>query len=275
MNMTRSTYYYEANKPDETQVVQKIEAIVLEWPKYGYRRVTKEMKRRGTLVNHKVVLRLMRERGILCKQKKSFKVSTTDSKHPYPVYPNLIKNLVITRLNQVWIADITYVALKKGFAYLAAILDLLSRKVIGYAMSKMITKELALEALRMAITRRNPAKGCIHHSDRGVQYASHDYVDVLKMNEFQISMSRKGNPYDNATAESFMKTYKYEEVYLSEYQVFEDAMLNSVCFIEDVYNAKRLHSSLGYVPPNEFEETWLKQKSLIHQTNEIEKSAMV
>jgi transposase InsO family protein len=217
----------------------------------------------------------MRERGILCKQKRSFKIQTTDSKHPYPVYPNLIKGLSIIRLNQVWISDITYVALKKGFAYLAAILDALSRKVIGYAMSKAITKELTLEALKMAISKRNPPKGCIHHSDRGVQYASHDYMDVLKANEFQISMSRKGNPYDNAAAESFMKTYKYEEVYLSEYDTYEEAVLNGIRFIEDVYNAKRLHSSLGYIPPNEFEETLRKKEGVAVQTYAVEKCVMV
>lgn len=272
MNLARSTYYYEAEKRDEAVLVQKIEAITLEWPKYGYRRVTKELARRGLQVNHKAVLRLMRKHHLLCKRKKSFKIQTTDSQHSYPVYPNLIKDLVISALNQVWVADITYVALKQGFAYLAAILDAFSRKVIGYAMSKAITKELTLEALQMAIAKRNPKEGVIHHSDRGVQYACHDYVDLLKANHFQISMSRTGNPYDNAQAESFMKTYKYEEVYLSEYEDYEDACFNSFRFIEDVYNAKRLHSSLGYLPPNEFEEL-VNRKKWIHQ-NESEKMAL-
>ena len=157
-------------------------------------------------------------------------------------------------------ADITYVRLIRGFAYLAAILDKCSRKVVGYAMSLSITRELTLGALKMAVAIRRPAPGCIHHSDRGVQYAAHEYVDYLRESKFEISMSAKGNPYDNAVAESFMKTYKYDEVYLSEYETFGEALQNTGRFIEDVYNAKRLHSSLGYVPPNEFEENWLRKQ---------------
>ena len=179
-----------------------------------------------------------------------------------PFFPIGIKDLVVTRLNQVWVADITYVRLRRGFAYLAAILDALSRKVVGYAMSLSITRELTLGALKMAVTIRRPAPGCIHHSDRGVQYAAHAYVDYLREQKFEISMSASGNPYDNAMAESFMKTYKYEEVYLSEYENFEEAFQNTGRFIEDVYNVKRLHSSLGYVPPNEFEENWLKEQEI-------------
>jgi len=199
-------------------------------------------------------------KGVACRQKRSFVVKTTDSNHPYPVFPNRIKNLVVTRLNQVWVADITYVRLYRGFAYLAAILDKLSRKVVGYAMSLSITRDLTLSALKMAVTIRRPAPGCIHHSDRGVQYAAHEYVDYLREQKFEISMSAKGNPYDNAVAESFMKTYKYDEVYLSDYESFGEALQNTGRFIEAVYNAKRLHSSLGYVPPNEFEENWLKKQ---------------
>lgn len=256
--MPRSTLYYQPKKRDREALVGEIEAIVVEFSGYGYRRVTKELKRRGTQINSKVIRRLMQERGLGCKQKKGFVVHTTDSNHPYPIYPNRIKDLVVTRLNQVWIGDITYVRILRGFAYLAAILDKLSRKVIGYAVSRMINRALTLDALKMAVWNRMPAPGCIHHSDRGVQYAAHEYVDYLKEHGFEISMSAKGNPYDNAMAESFMKTYKYEEVYLSDYETFEDVARNAARFIEDVYNARRLHSSIGYVPPNEFEETWLR-----------------
>jgi transposase InsO family protein len=263
MGLARSTYYYQRKQQDHTDLLLKMEAIVIEFPKYGYRRVTKALHRLGILINHKVILKLMREKGWLCRQKRSFVVKTTDSNHPYPVFPNRIKHLVVTRLNQVWVSDITYVRLYRGFAYLAAILDKLSRKVVGYAMSLSITRELTLAALKMAVQARRPTPGCIHHSDRGVQYAAHEYVDYLREQKFEISMSAKGNPYDNAVAESFMKTYKYDEVYLSDYESFGEALQNTGRFIDDVYNAKRLHSSLGYVPPNEFEENWLRQQGYV------------
>jgi putative transposase len=259
IEMPRSTYYYKPKKRDREALIGEIEQVVVEFSGYGYRRVTKELKRRGTHVNSKVIRRLMRERGLGCKQKKGFVVHTTDSNHPYPIYPNRVKDLVVTRLNQVWISDITYVRILRGFAYLAAILDKLSRKVIGYAVSRMINRALTLDALKRAVETRKPAPGCIHHSDRGVQYAAHEYVDYLKEHHFEISMSAKGNPYDNAMAESFMKTYKYEEVYLSDYETFEAVCRNAARFIEDVYNAKRLHSAIGYVPPNEFESEWWRK----------------
>ena len=184
-----------------------------------------------------------------------------NSNHPYPIYPNLTRGLILTRLNELWVADITYIRILAGFVYLAVILDAFSRKAIGWAISKNIDRALTIEALKMAIEQRKPAAGCIHHSDRGVQYAAHEYVDDLKVHKFVISMSGKGNPYDNAKAESFMKTLKTEEVYLSDYRSLQDVLENVPAFLRDVYNAKRLHSSIGYLPPNEFESRWLEDNS--------------
>ena len=194
----------------------------------------------------------MKENGLIKRRKRRY-VRTTNSKHSYQVYPNLIKDLVVKKTNQVWVSDITYIRLLYDFVYLAAILDRYSRKAIGYALSRHIDSRLTLEALHMALTGRNSPTGCIHHSDRGVQYACADYVDRLKKHGLLISMSRKGNPYDNAEIESFFKTLKYEEVYLTEYRTLEEAQISLESFIEEVYNKKRLHSSLGYVPPEEFE----------------------
>jgi transposase InsO family protein len=230
----------------------RIEEITEEFPKYGYRKVTRQLHRDGAPVNHKKVHRIMREKGLLVKKSRRF-VKTTDSNHPYPVYPNLIKDRKVTMVNQVWVADITYIRITVAFVYLAVILDLYSRKAIGYAISHQINTNLSLAALQMAVQNRNPPPGVIHHSDQGVQYAAHDYIDELRSHKFRISMSRKGNPYDNAFAESFMKTIKTEEIYLWEYQTLEDVLTRIPYFFEDVYNQKRLHASLGYMPPNEFE----------------------
>jgi putative transposase len=256
MKIPRSTFYYKKRRkkqPTDQELLKLILKICEEFPRYGYRRVTAELKRQGFRVNRKRVHRLMRENNLLCRQKKRFRVCTTDSNHLYPIYPNRLKTVGISRLNQVWVADLTYIWIASGFVYLAVILDVYSRKVIGYALSERIDREVALVALKMALENRKPPVGCIHHSDRGVQYASHDYTDLLKANHFLISMSRKGNPYDNAYAESFMKTLKYEEVYLSEYQTIQEVALNIFRFIEEVYNQRRLHSSIGYLPPAEFE----------------------
>lgn len=264
MTIPRSTYYYEAKKKDEEAekaLLAMVEDIVIEFPRYGYRRVTKELVRRKRRVNRKVILKLMRKHGLLCKRKRAFVVHTTDSNHPYPIHPNLIKDIVSTGINQIWVSDITYIRISTGFVFLAVILDTFSRKVVGYAVSLSLDRSLTIAALNMAIETRNPPAGCIHHSDRGVQYAAHEYVDILKENKFRISMSDKGNPYDNAMAESFMKTLKYDEVYLSDYQTYADVVRNIIPFIRDVYNAKRLHSSIGYLPPDEFESLWLEKNN--------------
>ena len=213
---------------------------------------TKELKRRGWTVNHKRVARIMREDNLLCLRRKKF-VTTTDSRHGLPVYPNLARDMELTRINELWIADITYIRLETEFVYLAVVLDAFSRRVIGWALDRTLEDDLAIAALQMAFDQRKPKEGLTHHSDRGVQYASHDYTGLLKDHGVTISMSRKGNPYDNAFCESFMKTLKYEEVYRQEYRDLAEARASIERFIEKIYNGKRLHSALDYRPPIEFE----------------------
>jgi len=258
LNLAHSSYYYKSTPDIEKQkedadLRDKIEEIVVEHERYGYRRVTAQLKREGFKINHKRVQRVMKEEGLICKIKKRW-VTTTDSNHKYPIYPNLLKDARVAGVNQAWVSDITYIRILTAFVYLAVILDVFSRKVVGWAISLRIDTELTRAALRMAIEERGPSPGCIHHSDRGVQYAAHEYVADLEASGFRISMSRKGNPFDNAQAESFIKTLKNEEVYLWDYKTFEDVKNRIPYFIEEVYNEKRLHSALGYCPPNEYEK---------------------
>lgn len=256
--VSRASYYRwlaqrRTECPVEMELRDAVQKIALAFPSYGYRRITADLQRGGWEVNHKRVLRLMREDNLLCIRHKAF-VVTTDSRHDLPVYPNLAHQVKPTAVNQLWVADITYIRLRKEFVFLSVLLDAFSRRVIGWALGRSLEAELALSALRMALRQRQPALGLVHHSDRGVQYAAREYTDLLKENGIRISMSRRGNPYDNAACESFLKTLKYEEVYRTEYRDFADAYAGIGEFLERVYNEQRLHSTLGYVPPAEFEQ---------------------
>jgi putative transposase len=223
MGLARSTFYDEpkAQPVEEARLVERIQAICAEWPAYGYRRVTAELHAEGRIVNHKKVMRTMMENGLSLRPRRRF-VATTDSDHDGPIFPNLAGNVIPTGPNQLWVADITYIAVCEGFVYVAAILDAWSRRVVGYAVGRRIDARLALAALKAVIAARAPPPGCIHHSDRGSQYAAADYRAELMRHALRGSMGRRGNPYDNAKAESFIKTLKVEEVYLMEYETFED-----------------------------------------------------
>jgi putative transposase len=249
--------YYRFRRRHECQPVamelrEEIQHIALRWSAYGYRRVHAELLRQGWQVNHKRVLRLMRIDNLLCVRRRKF-IFTTDSRHGLPIYPNLVEGLVLTSIDQLWVADITYVRLQREFVYLAVLLDAYSRRCIGWALRRSLEAVLALEALRTALRQRRPKPGLVHHSDRGVQYASRDYTAELQQHGIRISMSRTASPYDNARAESFMKTLKYEEVYRTEYRSLEDARASIGEFLDKIYNRERLHSALGYRPPLEFE----------------------
>jgi transposase InsO family protein len=226
-----------------------IQRIAIEMPSYGRPRITAELRRRGWLVNPKRVYRILREDNLLCLRRRKFLV-TTDSRHGFRIYPNLAGQMKLSDVNQLWTADITYIRLETEFVYLAVVLDAFSRRVIGWALDRTLETMAALE---MALSRRSVKAGLVHHSDRGVQYAADDYTGLLAQHGVQISMSRKGNPYDNSRTESFMKTLKYEEVYRQEYRDLPDALRSLRRFMEKVYNEKRLHSALGYLPPSEFE----------------------
>jgi putative transposase len=254
--ISRAGYYRfrrrHESKPADMTVRNQIQHIALRWPAYGYRRVHAELIRQGWKINHKRVLRLMRSDNLLCVRRRKF-LFTTDSRHGLPVYPNLVEGLVVTSIDQLWVADITYIRLQVEFVYLAVLLDAFSRRCLGWALRRSLEAALALEALHMALRRRRPKPGLVHHSDRGVQYASLDYAAELQQHGFRISMSRIASPYDNAQAESFIKTLKYEEVYRTEYRSLEDARASIGEFLEKIYNRERLHSALGYRPPQEFE----------------------
>lgn len=256
LGMSRSWWYAcaQPREPEAAAVAlrEAIEQIVLEHPGYGYRRVTHALRREGWTVNAKRVLRVMGEASLLCQRKRRF-VATTDSRHGFPGYPNLLRERIVDGPDQAWVADITYIRLPTTFCYLAAILDACSRRVVGWELSSRIDTDLTLAALERAIIDRQPAPGLIHHSDHGVQYAATRYVARLEALGARISMAAVGNPYQNALAESFFATLKREEVYLHEYQSLAEAEANLEHFIDAVYNHKRLHSSLGYRPPSEFE----------------------
>jgi len=259
MGLSQSTYYYTPKVPRkdrdqaDADLRDKMETLQANYSCWGYRTLRAQLRLRfGLQVNGKRILRVMHKYDLFRQIKRRF-IRTTDSEHAYPVYPNLLKGFEVTDVNQVWVADITYIRILTGFVFLAVVLDVFSRRIVGWALAKRIDHRLTLEALRMALRERNPRAGLIHHSDQGVQYACTQYVKELKEQEVAISMSTKGNPYDNAYAESFFKTLKNEEVHLWEYESFTDVVERIPEFIEEVYNRKRVHSGIQYLPPEEFE----------------------
>jgi putative transposase len=236
-----------------------IQRVAVKWPSYGRPRITAELKRQGWKVGPNRVRRIMREDNLLCVRKRKFMV-TTDSNHDRKVYPNLKSEMELSGINQLWVADITYIRLEAEFVYLAVVIDAFSRRVIGWALGHTLENDLPLEALRVALDQRQPAPGLVHHSDRGSQYASKDYTDLLKARGCQISMSHKASPWENGGCESWMKTLKYEEVFRQEYRDLAEARTCLERFIEKVYNQQRLHSALGYRPPVEFEQALRAEK---------------
>ena len=263
--LSRAGFYrhYEEHAPEQADVELRdaIHKVTLENRCYGYRRVTALLNQQDWAVNHKRVLRLMRADHLLALRKRRY-VLTTDSRHPFAIYPNYVPKLQVSGLNPLWVADITYIRLRETFLYLAVVLDAHSRKAVGWELGHTLEASLAVAALKRALADRVIEPGLVHHSDRGVQYASHEYVALLEARGFLISMSRTGNPYDNAKAESFMKTLQCEEVYLRQYRDAEDARASIGQFIEEVYNRRRLHSSLGYLSPVALEEAALRQISV-------------
>ena len=260
-----TTYYSDPEQArqdkeeSDADIRGKIEQIRVEFPKAGYRPLLGYLKRHGIKVGETRLRRILKESNLFIRPKKKF-VVTTQSDHDELIYPNLLQEMSINNINQVWTADITYIRINNGFVFLAVILDLYSRKIVGWAISKKIDGQLTLDALAMAIKKRKPPRGVIHHSDRGVQYLCEKYTDKLQEYGFHSSCSRKGNPYDNAWTESFMKTIKHEEIYMRHYETYLDVVENLPAFMEEIYNKKRLHSSLGYLPPEEFEDKYKNEK---------------
>jgi transposase InsO family protein len=259
MQLNSATYYHkpkvtrEERERSDADLRDEVESVQVVHPRAGYRTVRQYLARQGLYVGERRLRRVMNKFGLKARIKRAF-VRTTDSNHPHRVYPNLIQGMIVTGIDQIWVSDITYIRIDNGFVYLAVILDLFSRRVVGWGLSKQIDGELALSALRMAIAQRKPRPGLIHHSDRGVQYLCSLYVELLKANGIHISNSAKGNPYHNAFAESFMKTLKQEEVYLANYETYLDVIENLPAFIEEVYNGTRIHSRLDYLTPIEVED---------------------
>ncbi len=262
LGVSRSGYYKWLRARDNVEpcasdllLREEIQRVALEYSRYGYRRVTVELGNRGFSICRKKVYELMKQDNLLCVRKR-YRLCTTDSNHSERIYENLARDLSVTGINQLWVADITYIQLSREYVYLAVVMDVYSRRCVGWELGRNIDTRLTLGALQKALETRGPGlEGLVHHSDQGVQYASREYVKCLEEHGIRVSMSRRGNPYDNAFAESFMKTLKYEEVYLNEYDTFKEALENIERFIDEVYNQKRLHSSIGYKSPIDYEKT--------------------